>query len=152
VFPVSVQVQESCMSDELDPTLTRLLQDDDRPDLIGVTLKSFMKTSVIKLLTVFTAPCTSTALWTCRSLRSSKSFIVVGNCLFNSSEVLQLLLRRLKLLGRLLLFKSTVFVRILMYRPNHLVVRVSVLGNKSRGRIHAETEINSCVRVDVRFN
>ena len=31
--------------------------------------------------TVFTAPCTSTALWTCRSLRSSKSFIVVANCL-----------------------------------------------------------------------
>jgi hypothetical protein len=59
------------MSDELDPALARLLQDDDRPDLIGVTLKAFMKASVIKVLTVYTAPSTSTALWTCRSLRSS---------------------------------------------------------------------------------
>jgi hypothetical protein len=30
--------------------------------------------------------------------------------------------------------------------------RVSVLGRESRSVIHAETKINSCVRVDVRFN
>jgi hypothetical protein len=30
-------------------------------------------------------------------------------------------------------------------------VRVSVLGRESRSRIHAETEINSCIRVDVRL-
>ena len=48
------------MSDELDPALARLLQDDDRPDLLGVTWKAFMKASVIKVLTVYTAPSAST--------------------------------------------------------------------------------------------
>ena len=117
------QFQESCMSDELDPPLARLLQDDDRPDLIGVTLKTFRKSSVIKVLTVYTVPSTSTVGWT---VGSDMSLPTVLQKLYSSRKLfvqllLQLLLRRLKLLGRLLLFNSTVFVRILMYRPNHLL-------------------------------
>jgi hypothetical protein len=91
------------MSDELDPTLARLLQDDDRPDLIGVTLKAFMKASVIKVLIVYTAPSTSMSLPTVLQKLSSSRKLFVQLLRSNSSEVLQLLLRRLKLLGRLLL-------------------------------------------------
>ena len=71
------QFQESCMSDELDPALARLLQDDDRPDLIGVTLKAFMKASVIKVLTVNTTPNTSMSIPTVlQKLYSSRKLFV----------------------------------------------------------------------------